>query len=123
MNQITLHLAKNAIKQTETAEADTVMLAMRSVMPQALTTNQVFYIKYKVSAYNDTDPDNPYSVETLEFTNPITDFVSGTTITSWNKNTRYTYNVIIDPIASKITFDPAVEAWADEVQNFDPWLN
>ena len=124
MNRLTLHLAKNAIKQTETAEADTVMLAMRSVMPQALTTDQVFYIKYKVSAYNDTDPDNPYSVETLEFSDALKNFIGTSPITAWNKNTKYTYNVIIDPIASKITFDPAVEEWAPEVvQNFDPWLN
>ncbi|MCR5276482.1 MAG: hypothetical protein K6D54_02255 [Bacteroidales bacterium] len=115
----TLNLAKNAVRQTE---SDTVMLAMRSVMPQALTNNHVFYIKYKVSAYND-DSTDPYSVETLEFSKPITNFISGTTITAWNKNTKYTYNVIIDPIASKITFDPAVEEWANEEQNFDPWLN
>lgn len=119
MKALTLNLAKNALIQTET---DTVMLAMRSVMPQALTSNQVFYIKYKVSAYNDASTD-PYSVETLEFTNPLTSFIGTSALTAWNKNTRYTYNVFIDPIASKITFDPAVEEWANEEQNFNPWLN
>ncbi|MBQ9476313.1 MAG: hypothetical protein IJU63_00820 [Bacteroidales bacterium] len=119
MKALTLNLAKNAVIQTET---DTVMLAMRSVMPQALTSNQVFYIKYKVSAYNDASTD-PYSVETLEFTNPLTSFIGTSALTAWNKNTKYTYNVFIDPIASKITFDPAVEEWVNEEQNFNPWLN
>ena len=125
MFQRTLNLGVDKIAQAETGD-DLVLLASRSVMPQVLTDNQVFYIKYKVYAYHDTnDEDNgetPYSVETLEFTNPLNQFVSA--ITEWDKNTKYIYNVIIDPIASKITFDPAVEEWATTVEeDFDPWLN
>lgn len=112
-----LNLAENAVKQTE---SDTALLEMRSVMPQVLTDNHEFYIKYRVFAYH-TGEDEPYSIETLEFRNPITSFVSA--ITEWDKNTMYTYNVLIDPIASKILFDPAVEAWDKEEQNFNPWLN
>ena len=128
MEQLTLNLGLNKTAQTETGD-DLVLLAERTVMPQHLVDNQqVFYIKYKVSAYHDTnDTDNgesAYSVETLEFTGNLSDFIaSASRLTEWNKNTKYTYNVIIDPIASKITFDPAVEAWAEETQNFDPWLN
>ena len=128
MEQLTLNLGLNKTAQTETGD-DLVLLAERTVMPQHLVDNQqVFYIKYKVSAYHDTnDTDNgesAYSVETLEFTGNLSDFIaSGSRLTEWNKNTKYTYNVIIDPIASKITFDPAVEAWAVATQDFDPWLN
>ena len=125
MFQRTLNLGLNKTAQTETGD-DLILLASRTVMPQALTDNQVFYIKYKVYAYHDADDtdngETPYSVETLEFSKPLKTFVS--TITEWDKNTKYVYNVIIDPIASKITFDPAVEEWATTVErDFDPWLN
>lgn len=124
MFQRTLNLGLNKTAQTETGN-DLILLASRTVMPQALTDNQVFYIKYKVYAYHDTDDtdngETPYSVETLEFSKPLKTFVS--TITEWDKNTKYVYNVIIDPIASKITFDPAVEEWANVEKDFDPWLN
>ena len=129
MVQRTLNLGLNKTAQTETGD-NLVLLAERTVMPQHLVDNQqVFYIKYKVYAYHDTDDtDNgeaAYSTETLEFTGNLSSFIAtANRITEWNKNTKYTYNVIIDPIATKITFDPAVEAWAPEVtQDFDPWLN
>lgn len=128
MVQRTLNLGLNKTAQTESGD-DLVLLAERTVMPQHLVDNQqVFYIKYKVYAYHDTndtdDGETPYSTETLEFTGNLSSFIAAANrITEWNKNTKYTYNVIIDPIASKITFDPAVEAWATETQDFDPWLN
>ena len=128
MVQRTLNLGLNKTQQTETGE-NLILLAERTVMPQHLVDNQqVFYIKYKVSAYHDTndtdDGETAYSVETREFTGNLSSFIATSSrITEWNKNTKYTYNVIIDPIATKITFDPAVEAWATETQDFDPWLN
>lgn len=129
MVQRTLNLGLNKTAQTESGDA-LVLLAERTVMPQHLVDNQqVFYIKYKVYAYHDTndtdDGETAYSTETLEFTGNLSSFIAAASrITEWNKNTKYTYNVIIDPIASKITFDPAVEEWAPEVtQDFDPWLN
>ena len=39
-------------------------------------------------------------------------------IISWQKNTKYTYNIIVDPETSVIKFDPAVVAW-DEVEATD----
>ena len=123
MKQLTLNLAENATTQTETADAALCLLAERTVMPQELTSNVVFYIKYKVSSYHTGETD-PYSVETLEFSNPLTSFITSTAITAWNRNTKYTYNVIIDPIQTKITFDPAVAEWETGVtENFNPWLN
>lgn len=117
----TLHLALDATVQTETGDA-LILLKERSVMPQTLSDNVVFYIQYKVKTYHNSETD-PYSTETLTFgPTKLTTLVN--TITDWNKNTKYTYNVIIDPVSTKITFDPAVEAWADPVTgNFDPWLN
>ena len=117
--KLTLNLAENARKQTET---DTLFLAMRTVMPQVLdATNAVFYIKYKVSSYLTGETD-PYAVETIEVTKPLTTLVPG--IPEWNKNTKYTYTIVIDPISNKILFDPAVEVWSEvSGENPAPWLN
>ena len=118
----TLHLALNATVQTEEGNA-LILLKERSVMPQTLTDDVVFYIQYKVKTYHNAET-NPYSTETLTFgPTKLTTLVNGA-ITDWKKNTKYTYNVIIDPVSSKIKFDPAVEDWANPVTaDFDPWLN
>ena len=117
----TLHLALNATQQTETGDA-LILLKERTVMPQSLSDNVVFYIQYKVRTYHN-DEANPYSTETLTFgPTPLTTLVNNA-IVDWNKNTKYTYNVIIDPVATKILFDPAVEEWATAEADFNPWLN
>ena len=36
------------------------------------------------------------------------------TITKWEMNHRYVYNIVINPQTSEIKYDPAVETWADE---------
>ena len=119
MQKLVLNLAENALQQTET---DTVLLAMRTVMPQVLDgTNATFYIKYKVSSYLTGEAD-PYAVETIEVTKPLTTLVPS--ILEWNRNTKYTYTIVIDPIANKILFDPAVEEWAEVAgENPYPWLD
>lgn len=35
-------------------------------------------------------------------------------ISAWEMNHKYSYNIIIDPTTNKILYDPAVEAWAAE---------
>ena len=119
LRKLTLNLAENAVQQTET---DTSFLAMRTVMPQVLdATNAEFYIKYKVSSYLTGETD-PYAVETIAVTKPLPTLVPS--IPEWNKNTKYTYTIVIDPISSKILFDPAVEPWSEfAAENPAPWLN
>ena len=117
----TLHLALNATEQTETGNA-LILLKERTVMPQSLGDNVVFYIQYRVRTYHN-DEANPYSVETLTFGPTKLTTLVNNAIVDWNKNTKYTYNVIIDPVLTKITFDPAVEKWAQSEADFNPWLN
>ena len=117
----TLHLALNQTQQTETGNA-LILLKERTVMPQSLGDNVVFYIQYRVRTYHN-DEANPYSVETLTFGPTKLTTLVNNAITDWNKNTKYTYNVIIDPVATKITFDPAVEKWNQSEADFNPWLN
>ena len=117
----TLHLALDATVQTETGNA-LILLKERTVMPQSLGDNVVFYIQYRVRTYHNDETD-PYSVETLTFGPTKLTTLVNDAIIDWNKNTKYTYNVIIDPVATKITFDPAVEKWNQSEADFNPWLN
>ena len=84
------------------------LLAERTVMPQTLASTNVFKLSYKVETYYD-DEASPYMTEYFRVESPISTLINS--ITAWNKNTKVTYNIIIDPVTSKITFDPAVEEW------------
>ena len=50
-------------------------------------------------------------------------YIFGGWDTEFNNITKDTIVVAEWKKAIKITFDPAVEAWATETQDFDPWLN
>lgn len=87
------------------------LLDERTVMPQTLTNVENFKLSYKVETYYGSEA-SPYMTEIFKIDAPIKDLVAG--IAAWNKNTKITYNIIIDPVSEKITFDPAVEEWATE---------
>ena len=103
----TLTIATNATESTNTEN----LVEERTVMPQA-TSNTKFVLYYEVSASHDN-----FSTTFLkeirsvgvDVEKTLADLVS--TITNWNKNTKVTYNIIIDPVSEKVTFDPAVEEW------------
>ena len=102
-----------AVGATESAEATTAYLVEeRTVMPQA-TSNTKFVLYYEVSASHDNFTTDPFLKEIrsvgVDVEKTLADLVS--TITNWNKNTKVTYNIIIDPVSEKVTFDPAVEEW------------
>lgn len=105
----------NLTAQTLTLPVDTKeieatsLLAERTVMPQP--TNGVnFTLNYKVTAKHGNDV---FMEEYVTVTKSMAELVS-TALASWNMNTKITYNVIIDPVTSKVKFDPAVEAWSTE---------
>ena len=80
-------------------------------MPQTLDDDNDFTLSYKVETYYGSEA-TPYMTETFKVTGKIQTLVN--TITSWNKNTKITYNITIDPVGNKVTFDPAVEEWGTE---------
>ena len=87
------------------------ILALRSVMPQ-VTSGVKFTLVYKVQALHGT---TVYleEIRTVGIdTNEVLSNLAGT-VTSWGANKKITYHIIIDPVSEKVTFDPAVEAWAD----------
>jgi len=102
-----LTLAKNTITSGDPAD----LLAERSVMPQTLDADNDFTLSYKVDTYYDEEA-SPYMSETFKVTGKLATLVS--TIGAWNKNTKITYTIKIDPVGNKVTFDPAVEEWGTE---------
>ena len=105
------------------ASASQVLIAERTVMPQFIgeagtpsnTYGAVtFTITFKLSLFhaNASHQKNgsAFSEEviTISETN-LFDLVS--TIGNWCMNTKYVYNITIDPVGNKITFDPAVVDW------------
>lgn len=102
-----LTLAKNT-----TSSGDPVdLLALRTVMPQTLDADNDLTLSYMVQTYYG-DEATPYMTETFKVTGKLATLVS--TISAWNKNTKITYTIKIDPVGNKVTFDPAVEEWAEE---------
>ncbi len=102
-----LTLAKNTVSSGEPVD----LLAERSVMPQTLDGDNDFTLSYKVDTYYDEEA-SPYMSETFKVTDKLATLVS--TIAAWNKNTKITYTIKIDPVGNKVTFDPAVEEWGTE---------
>ena len=94
------------------AASDFALLIEDSVvMPQTLaTTGVTFALNYTLTCtYDNANP----IVETVDIpATALTSFYS--TITSWDLNKIYTYNIIIKPSGKQILFDPAVEAWEEE---------
>ncbi len=99
-----------------------VLIAERTVMPQFIGATGspntygavTFTITFKLSLFhaNASHQKNgsAFSEEviTISETN-LFDLVSA--IGNWCMNTKYVYNITIDPVGSKITFDPAVVDW------------
>ena len=62
-----------------------------------------------------TDAD-AFSTEliTIEATTNLHSLVGA--IDDWKMNTKYIYNVTIDPVGKKVLFDPAIVSWAPTVE-------
>ena len=108
-----------------------VLLPERTVMPQIIdggvvTFGMTFYIRvFHANASGNkaefdgvdgiTDAD-AFSTEliTIEATTNLHTLVGA--IDDWKMNTKYIYNVTIDPVGKKVLFDPAIVDWADTVE-------
>lgn len=84
------------------------LLDERTVMPQTLDGDNDFTLTYQVETYYDTEA-TPYMTEIITVTGKLATLVNS--ISAWNKNTKITYHIVIDPVGNKVTFDPAVEEW------------
>ena len=103
------------------------LLAERTVLPQDLTADLdednvpdvKLSVTFKIDIYHDANGDGtkdeatPYSQEIVTISNQsLSTLVS--TIPNWRMNTKYIYTISIDPVNTKIVFDPAVVDWTDD---------
>ena len=93
-----------------------VFLPERTVMPQVLDGNVVFGLSFRLylfHAENGVKIGNAYSEEVITIApTPLVDLVDD--IPAWKMNTKYIYNITIDPVGKKVLFDPAVVDWTGE---------
>jgi len=99
---------------TDVTATPTAVLAERSFMPQSLTANMILEIVYSVEVTSAgsviiEETDIPASVKLNVIKNS-----SDVAITQWLPNTKYTYNIIINPQTREILLNPTVETeWTD----------
>ena len=104
----TLTIEPNA---TKSAQTDTILLPVRTVMPQ-VTSGVDFDFAYQVNAKHG-DATNGYTTFMTEIIK-----VSGKKLSEvcpqvkeWKMNQVTVYTITIDPVSKRITFDPAVVEW------------
>ena len=99
------------MSNTEVLTNDPVkVLSGRSVLPQTLNANAKLKFKlHIITKYDGTK----YSEEEIPVEVAL-NTLGTTAITEWKMNTKYTYNIIINPETNIVKFDPAVEPWVDE---------
>ena len=105
------------------------LLAERTVMPQIIDGGVVnfkmtFYIRVfhadaqgNKAEFNGTEgitDDDAFSTELITVQGNLHTLVGA--IDNWKMNTKYIYNVTIDPVGKKVLFDPAVVDWATTVE-------
>ena len=86
------------------------VLAEQSVLPQDLGNAKLEFKLHIITKYNGTK----YSEEIISFTGDkavALNTLGTTPITAWEMNTKYTYNIIINPETNIVKFDPAVIPW------------
>ena len=94
-----------------------VLLDERTVMPQAINGGVVtFGLKFTIKIYHDNDSNgtkdgDAFSTEDITIEDTTNLFTLVNAINDWKMNTKYIYNVTIDPVGRKILFDPAVAEW------------
>ena len=94
-----------------------VLLAERTVMPQIIENGVVtFGITFTIKIYHDANSDgtkdgDAFSTELITIEDTTNLFALVNSVSEWKMNTKYTYNVTIDPVGRKVLFDPAVAEW------------
>ena len=83
-----------------------VVLAEQSVLPQSLANAELTFDLHIITKYNGTK----YSEEKIPVTVAL-NTLGTTPITAWEMNTKYTYNIIVNPETTVVKFDPAVVDW------------
>lgn len=92
------------------ANDPTVILGMRSVLPQAVTQGMVLSFDFNiVTKFGTEGNEEEYAHEKVHTSIKLSDFTS--TIANWEMNKKITYTVTINPETTTIKIDPAMVDW------------
>ena len=108
---ITMYDVTTALPSATDPNTDPVeLLAMRSVLPQAVTNDMVLSFDFNiVTKFGTEGHEVEYAHENVHTSIKLSDFVS--TIANWEMNKRITYTVTINPETTTIKIDPAMVDW------------
>ncbi len=98
-------MANTSVLTTDLA----VVLAEQSVLPQSLANAKLTFNLHIITKYNGTK----YSEEKIPVTVAL-NTLGTNPITAWEMNTKYTYNIIVNPETTVVKFDPAVIDWVED---------
>lgn len=102
-------LALSGVSNLGTTATD--ILALRSILPQAVSNSMILSFRWKLSTYENNDP-TPVSVEYIQFSQSLRSLVPS--ITEWGMGQRITYTLVIDPRADSILIAPTLQNWAED---------
>lgn len=105
----TTTISMNAINTPLGKNKATVVLPMRSVMPQTVTDDIVLEFDYRIVTKFNTDE---YAHEKIHTSIKLNSFTGH--IAAWEMNKKITYTIIIDPVTTTIKIDPAMVDWVTE---------
>ena len=92
-------------------------LPFRTVLPQIIESGVVTLgLTFTIKVYHDNDSNyvkdgEAFSTELITIEDTTNLFTLVNTVADWKMNTKYIYNVTIDPVGRKVLFDPAVAEW------------
>ncbi|MBO4557279.1 MAG: hypothetical protein J5693_01565 [Bacteroidales bacterium] len=95
------------------SETTETILDVRTIMPQ-LTNGVGFNLTYEVTAQHGNETDGyeaAFMTEVIKIENKTLAAASANNPAFWGMNQVITYTITIDPVTSKVIFDPAVEEW------------
>ena len=88
------------------------VLEEQSVLPQTLNANaKLTFVLHIITKYDSTQ----YSEEKIPV-EVVLNTLGTNPITAWEMNTKYTYNIIVNPETTVVKFDPAVVDWVEDTQ-------
>ena len=100
-----------AIANKTLTDANQDLVAIQSVLPQALSTMSLNFKVRIISTYAGTPAvtHEELITKSIPFYATSGDALSNS-INEWAKNTRYIYTIVVEPSENRVLFDPASEA-------------
>jgi hypothetical protein len=105
-NASTINMVGSTGTQITTTATD--LLAMQSVLPQAVTSDMVLSFDWEIRTYRGS-AETPFTTEVLSFSRSLLDIAP--VVSDWTMGHRITYTLEFDPSTDTIVFSPALDTW------------